>query len=163
MAVVDYYPSTTYQVATGRPENRVRKGVFLGWAMNPGFDWRKGTYYVVDLADFLGCNLHRRAQCEHVKVHIQEVSRIVNWDESAPIVYPLRETYEWFNSTFEGNLTAMAMDPAIFEKKKDRKGRKAFDQGLERVEKVPKTEEHRIRRMRRQERKIARFAELLKS
>ena len=56
----------------------------------------------------------------------------------------------------------MAMDPAIFEKKKDRKGRLAFDQGLERVEKVPKTEEQRARKLQRQERKVARFAKLLK-
>ena len=157
-AGVDYQPSATYQAATGRVEGRLRKGVFLGWAMNPGFDWRKKTYYVVDLADFLGCNLHRRARCEHVKVHIQEVSVIANWDPEAVIEYPLQDTYEWFNSTFEGNITAMAMDPAIFERKKDRKGRLAYDQGLERVEKVPKTEEQRLRRLRRQEKKVERFA-----
>ena len=37
-AGVDYQPSATYQAATGRVEGRLRKGVFLGWAMNPGFD-----------------------------------------------------------------------------------------------------------------------------
>ena len=67
--------------------------------------------------------MHRRAQCEQVKVHIQEVSTIVDFDPKAKPVFPLRETYDGFNSTFEGNLAAMAMGPATFENNNDRKGR----------------------------------------
>ena len=106
--------------------------------MNTGLTWNKATYRVIDLGDFLACNLHRRARCEHLKVHFQEVHRILNWDSEAEPEYPLKEQYEWFNSTYHGCLTAMAMDPAIFEKKKDRKGRLAFDQGLEKVVREPR-------------------------
>ena len=72
-------------------------------------------------------------------MHIQEVHNIVNLDPDAKPVYPLRGQYDLFNSTFQGYISAMAMDPAIFEKKKDRKGKLAYDQGLERVEKEPTT------------------------
>ena len=72
-------PAKTFQRDTRRYEARSRRGVFLGWALNTALNWSKKTYLVVDLADFLGCNLHRRARCEHVEVHIQEVSVIVNW------------------------------------------------------------------------------------
>ena len=94
-------------------------------------------------------------------MHIQEVSRIVNWDPEAKPVYPMRPQYEWYNSTFPGYIIAMSMDPAIFERKKDRKGRLAFDQGLERVEKQPATEEGRARWAARQKRKVQRFAKQL--
>ena len=103
-----------WQIETGRNEERARRGVFLGWRFNTGYSWAKRTYLVVDLSDFLRCNLHRRAQIEHLKVHVQETTEIVNFDPSKKPDFPLNAQYDWFNSTFEGNLIAMAMDPGIF-------------------------------------------------
>ena len=135
--------------------------MFLGWCFNTGYSWSKGTYLVVDLADFLGCNLHRRAQIEHMKVHVQEVSEILDFDPNAKPDFPLKAQYDWFNSTFEGIVTAMAMDPIIFEKKKERKERDDFDTGLERITKRPKGDDADGRRAKRQARKVERFAEML--
>ena len=120
------------------------------------------TYRFIDVADCLGCNLRRRARGKHLNVQFQEFHKIVNWDPDAEPEYPLKDQYDWFNSTFHGCLTAMAMDPAIFEKKKDRKGRLAYDQELERVEREPRTEEERARRERKQVNKVRRFAKVLK-
>ena len=158
---VTYMPSPIYQRATQRYEPPTRVGVFVGWVLNSGLNWRKATYRVIDLADFIGCNLHRRARCQHLKVHFQEVSKIEGWDENSTPVYPLKDQYEWFNSTFHGCLTAMAMDPVIFEKKKDRKGRLAYDQGLDKVVKEPVSEEEKQRRDRKQARKVRYFAQAL--
>ena len=57
----------------------------------------------------------------------------------------------------------MAMDPAILERKKDRKGSMAYDQGLEKVEKKAVTLEQQARKEKRQRRKVERFARTLKS
>ena len=113
-AKVDYLPSDTFAMEKYKFEGRHRVGVFMGYVLSSGANWSKRTYRVVDLSDFLTCNLHRRATVEHVKVHIQEVSTIVNWDEDAEPIFPLRDQYDWFNSTFYGNITALAMDPGFF-------------------------------------------------
>ena len=75
-AKVRYQPSSTYARPPQRYEPPTRVGVFVGWVLNTGLSWRKATYRVIDLADFIGCNLHRRAQRQHLKVHFQEVSKI---------------------------------------------------------------------------------------
>ena len=88
-AKVRYYPAATFQRPSNHYENKTRIGVFVGWVFNTGLSWRKRTYRVIDLADFLGCNLHRRARREHLKVHFQEVHRIVDWDRDAEPSFPL--------------------------------------------------------------------------
>ena len=91
---VEFKPSPTSQVVEGRWDGRGHAGIFLGYVLNSGANFSKKTYLVARLSDFLGRNFHRRAYAEHVRVHIQEVSEIVNWNPKAPLRFPLRPVYE---------------------------------------------------------------------
>ena len=92
--------------------------------------------------DILGCQvigfrwqkLHRRAYAEHVRVHVQEVSEITNWDPKAPLNFPLRPVYEWFNGTYEGLLLSVTLDPLVVERKKQRQERPDHDLSLKIVD-----------------------------
>ena len=50
---------------------------------------------------------------------------------------PIAGVYEWQNSTYEGEHSAIAIDPSVVEKKPERKGRKERDQGIARDDAGP--------------------------
>ena len=87
----------------------MRAAVFLGYFLNPGSDWGHQCVYASFVSDFVGQNLHVRASNSMGRVHIQIVPEYLHLD--APDVYPLREAYLWFNTTYPGIMTAIAMEP----------------------------------------------------
>ena len=58
--LVDYIPSPISQDPTGKLESNTRPGVFLGYCLHPGHEW-KGEYYVASLSSFAGKDLRQRA------------------------------------------------------------------------------------------------------
>ena len=122
---MEFKPSPTSQAIEGRWDGRAHAGVFLGYVLNSGANFSKKTYLVARLSDFVGRNFHRRAYAEHVRVHVQAVLEITNWNPKAPLRFPLRPVYEWFNGTYEGMLLSVTLDPLVVERKRsDRDDRK---------------------------------------
>ena len=59
------------------------------------------------------------------------MSEITNWDPKAPLRFPLRPVYEWFNGTYEGMLLSVTLDPLVVERTTERQGRPENDLGLQ--------------------------------
>ncbi len=91
-------PLATRNAPKTSPDTRY--GVFLGWMLQPGGHW-KGDYRVVDLEDFAGMDLQVDALPAKCRVHVQKIS-VLKFDETEPVVFPLREKYEFTNGTLSG-------------------------------------------------------------
>ena len=85
-----------------------RYGVFLGWMLQPGGHW-KGDYRVADLEDFAGMDLHADDLPAKCRVHVQKIS-VLKFDNTEPVVFPLREKYEFNNGTLSGIEQALGKD-----------------------------------------------------
>ena len=74
-------------------------GIFLGLKLLPGGLWQ-GEYKVADLTEFQDMDLSVWGRCSDIKT--QTVREVLPLRKGEPIIFPLRERYDFQNRTLDG-------------------------------------------------------------